>query len=247
MPEETKTATITCPRCGAQGEAPIWDEIDAQTARRDARHVLNETLFEVKCNQCGNASSLNYPLVYHDGTLKFLVQYVTDPNAAEQAGGDIERTARHMIGKAARAAAAESKTTAFEAEAAGALAAASDDALDGYTLRIVTTRDDLREKVVVLRNGLDDRAVEVLKLTTFNLAASQNKLKGATSARFGGITKAGDILVEFVGGRRHRETKVPAALYEQVRADVATSGDEELIIGRAWAERFLEHKADAQA
>lgn len=245
MSSATKTATITCPRCGAQGEAPIWDEIDAQTARRDARHVLNETIFEVRCNRCGNTSSLNYPLVYHDGELKFLVRYVTDPNAVGQAERDMERTARHMIGKAAQAIASEGKATPFEAEAAGHIAAAADGALGGYTMRIVTTRDDLREKVVVLRNGLDDRAIEVLKLTTFNLAASQRKLKGATGARFGGVTKAGDILVEFVGARRHREMKIPVALYDQVLADVAVTPDDTLVVGRAWAESFLEQRGGA--
>ena len=237
----TKTAMVTCPRCGAKGEAPIWDEIDAQQASRDARHVLDETLFEVKCNQCGNASSLDYPLVYHDGERRFLVQYVPDAQAVGQAASVLADTTRAMRSRAARAAALADKATEEDAEAAAQAALQDEAALAGYVLRIVETRNALREKVVILRNGLDDRAVEVLKVTTFNLAAAQGKLKGATEAYFGGAKKSGDVVINFVGGRRHREMKVKAALYESVCRDVEAYEDEfgSVIVDRAWAERFL--------
>ena len=224
MSAVTKTVAVTCPRCGARGEAPIWDEVDAQQARRDARHVLNETLFEVRCNQCNKKMSLNYPLSYHDGELKFFVEYVTDPAKVEAAALSVVDKARAMRADAAYAAALDEKRPESEAQAEAARAAAMADegALDGYRLRIVTSRNALREKIVILRNGLDDRAVEVLKLTTFNLAASQGKLKGATEAYFGGVKKSGDVIIDFVGGRRHREMKVPVSLYETVCADVQT-------------------------
>lgn len=247
MAEATKSVRITCPRCGAEGEAPIWDEIDAQTARRDARHVLNETIFEVKCNQCGNALSLNYPLVYHDGESRFFIQYVTDPAKVDDVAAGVEEAVRRMIGKAAQALALADKADEAAAEEAGAAAAAAPDALDGYLLRIVASRNALREKAVILRNGLDDRAVEVLKLTSFNLAASQGKLKGATEAYFGGVKKSGDILIDFVGGRRHRETKVPRELYESVLGDVRQfdpNPNGQLVVDAAWAGRFLAQRKE---
>ena len=244
----TKTVRVTCPRCGATGEAPIWDEIDAQQAKRDARHVLNETLFEVKCNQCNSKSSLNYPLVYHDGELRFLVQYVTSDEAFEQACATIGATAHRMRAQAARSEALANKASEAEVDDAFASVEADPNAIDGYRLRIVKSRNDLREKIVILRNGLDDRAIEVLKLTTFNLASAQDKLKGATKPYFGGVKKSGDILIDFVGGRRHREAKVVRALYEDVLDDVhsyAQDADDDLVIDEQWAKRFLaEQKKD---
>lgn len=245
MSTVTKTITITCPQCGATGEAPIWDEIDAQQTRRDARHVLNETLFEVKCNQCNHKSSLNYPLIYHDGDLRFIVQYVMNDNALEAAKRSISETARSMRAQAARLAALSDKASEEEADAAAAAVMADPDALEGYRFRIVTTRNDLREKIVILRNSLDDRAIEVLKITTFNLAAAQGKLKGATKPFFGGVKKSGDILIDFVGGRRHREMKIPVELYAKVCEDIVSFAqdiNEAPVVDETWAERFLAHQ-----
>lgn len=228
--EAQKIVRVTCTMCGAVGEAPIWDRIDAQNSKSDARHVRNETLFEVTCSRCGHKMSLNYPLMYHDGGERFFIQYVTSDEAQSAAEQTIRDEARGM---AREAALAEDGSVGALDDGAGAL--------DGYRLRIVRSRNALREKIVVFRNGLDDRVVEVLKLTAFNMAKSQRALKGATGAYFGGVSKAGDVSITFTGGRRHRETVVPAALYADVLADVeARSDGSELTVDRAWAERFLE-------
>ncbi|HAM15503.1 MAG TPA: hypothetical protein DCP91_06540 [Eggerthellaceae bacterium] len=239
-----KTVQVTCPRCGAEGTAPVWDKIDARQARRDARHVLNESIFDVDCSRCGHRISLNYPLVYHDGESRFAVYYVTKADAVQAAACDIEDLARHMIGEAARAAALDGKASDEEARAAAEQAAADPRALDGYRLRIVTSRNALREKVAILRGDMDDRAIEALKLATFNLVESQGRLKGATSAYYGGIAKSGDIGIKFTGGRKYYETTVPAATYERavedVRSYLAQADDPDpLVVDRAWAERFL--------
>lgn len=247
MADIEKNVRVTCPCCGSHGEAIAWDEIDAQMDRRDARHILNEALFEAKCDKCGNALSLDYPLVYHDGEARFVVWYVADESVDGKIAASIRDKALEMKARAARAAALAGKATPDKAEAAAQAVLKAPNALEGYRYRIVHSRNALREKIVVLRNGLDDRAVEVLKVTTFNLAARQGRLKGATEPYFGGVKKSGDVIIDFVGGRRHREMKAPAKLYRSVCADVdAVTDGSDLVVDRQWAERFLTSQMERQ-
>jgi hypothetical protein len=66
---------LQCPQCGNTQEVMVWDSINVTLDPE-----LKETLFagEVNlfvCEKCGKKAFISAPLLYHDMTLEFCVQY----------------------------------------------------------------------------------------------------------------------------------------------------------------------------
>ena len=66
---------IECPECGKFQKVTVWDSINV-----DLDAALRERLFareinQFQCSSCGHNAFLDFPLLYHDMTRQFLVQY----------------------------------------------------------------------------------------------------------------------------------------------------------------------------
>jgi predicted RNA-binding Zn-ribbon protein involved in translation (DUF1610 family) len=66
---------IECPECGETQEVTVWDSINV-----DLDPALREKLFaadinQYHCSSCGYEMFLDAPLLYHDMTRQFFVQY----------------------------------------------------------------------------------------------------------------------------------------------------------------------------
>lgn len=110
----------------------------------------------------------------------------------------------------------------------------------GYRVRLVGTREALREKAATARDGLDDRAVELCKFLVFNKLVADGALDAGRSAYYGALDEDGGIIVEFVGAGEPLETCVPRDVYEAALAQVGTLADDDAdapVIDRAWAAR----------
>ncbi len=113
----------------------------------------------------------------------------------------------------------------------------------GYEARVVGSRYALREKAAIVRDGLDDHAVELLKFLVFNRFVGEGGLHSSAVAYYGARTEDGAIVIEFVGDGEPRETEVPADLYAsaagQLEGLVLEDADP-LCVDRAWAAHAYE-------
>lgn len=125
---------LACPKCGHKQDFVIWQSLNGDIDPVAKQQLLDGELFNFKCEECGNVSNVDYPILYHDMTHEAMIYYVDD-NSVEQAY-------QAMVG-------AENKI-GIE--------------MSGYRRRIVTKQNSLREKAIIFDYGLDDRVIEIIKL-----------------------------------------------------------------------------------
>ena len=106
----------------------------------------------------------------------------------------------------------------------------------GYRIRLVATLDELREKAAIFRDGLDDRAVEVVKQAACNRLVASGEVPRDARVLYG-ARDGDDIIVEFVAESSTTETTVPADVYRGV-ADSFTDV-QPAVVDRAWAMSVL--------
>ena len=121
---------VICPGCGARVAARMWTGINAEVNPNLRAEVLDETLFDWKCPQCGHEATLAYPCLYHDKGRRFMV-YVLPQEPDEQKAAGI---------------------------------AAQFPQLRGVRKRVTGSLASMKEKILLFEDGLDDRAVEFVKL-----------------------------------------------------------------------------------
>lgn len=128
--------TLNCPICKRDHDAALWHRIDAGTEKNAKEKLLKGEFFHFICPDCGYASELHYGSLYADRDIRELI-YLAEEKEAEPAAAE-------------KAAAAAADDLAFWKQG---------DSL----LRIVHSAEDLREKLLIFDNGLDDRLVEICK------------------------------------------------------------------------------------
>lgn len=111
----------------------------------------------------------------------------------------------------------------------------------GYHVRLVDSADALREKAAILRDGLDDRAVEVAKQAVLNRLVATGQVDKDARALYGALAEDGGIIVEFVTAQGTTETTVPADVYRGI-ADSFTDAQPP-IVDRVWAMNILSNWA----
>lgn len=108
---------------------------------------MDGTLFEFECPRCGYVASLANPCLYLDSETRTCVYLVANENMAHGVEGMFDELA----------------------ESDGSTGG------PGVRRRIALDRYDLRGRAIALANGLDDRAVQLLKVALIGSA----KLQGA--------------------------------------------------------------------
>lgn len=142
------TEEVSCPQCGAAVETELWPGVDAAEHPELRSRVLDETMFDWTCPECGYRARFLYPFLYHDPHRRFLV-YLSPAGEARGCG----------------AADVEAEFPQF----------------GGFVKRVVFSPEALKEKILIFESGLDDLAVELLKLA----------LGGVLDRKYGKKTSAG--------------------------------------------------------
>ncbi|MDO4459000.1 MAG: CpXC domain-containing protein [Clostridia bacterium] len=119
------TKDVSCPNCGEPHSVDIITSINAHDNPELKEKVLDESLFDFRCDRCNYTCQVTWPLVYHDPDAGFMVIMY----AQGQTGN-----------------AAEPPAT-----------------LRNVVKRRVSTLAELKEKVLIFDNGLNDVAVEMVK------------------------------------------------------------------------------------
>lgn len=64
---------VGCPQCGAISKRQMWIGIGVSANPELRRKILNETLFDWKCPECGYRAQMEYPTLYHDKERQIMI------------------------------------------------------------------------------------------------------------------------------------------------------------------------------
>ncbi len=140
------TERVPCLKCGEVNEFAIWDNIDTKTNPEAKKLLLSGEIFLFKCPKCGAIMHANNDCFYHQVEGKIMIQLLhseKDANDVNIALKAIDRFADKLT----------------DADKISDLQIP----LPGYTFRIVRDQNQLREKVYIFNQGLDDRVIEIMK------------------------------------------------------------------------------------
>ncbi|MGM9522283.1 MAG: CpXC domain-containing protein [Oscillospiraceae bacterium] len=132
---EPQTMSLHCPICQKDHDAPLWRVVDADEKELKEK-LLDKTLFDFSCPDCGYTSRLEYSTIYVDRGLG--LQVYLAPCSGEVAA-DIESEALRFA-----------KETMMPQKA-------------DCIRRIVASIEDLKEKLLLFEAGYDDRITEICK------------------------------------------------------------------------------------
>ena len=138
MSEITKQ-TIACPKCGRMIQIDVWDSIDIPYDIEQKEKVLKNTFFKATCEDCKITFPIAYKCLYNDMEQKYLIWLA--PRLEEEEKAEVAEYNEKL------------KTDNRLRLAQG-----------GYTYRIVRNDNELREKVLIFDEGLDDRYIETMKI-----------------------------------------------------------------------------------
>ena len=117
----------------------MWRSLNTTLDPAGKSKVLSGELFQFKCPTCGSVSNVVYPMLYHQMEDQIMIHLVlSDEDVAEA-------------------------TESFDKIADGTMMPGADMESD-YTFRLVGNQNQLREKVYIFDQGLDDRVIEMIKL-----------------------------------------------------------------------------------
>lgn len=141
----SRSVELEC-ACGRVQNATVWSSINAA-----ADPALKEALFVqeinvLSCPKCGGRYEIAEPLLYHDPETRLLVQLWPRPNEEFP----VDLASNVIIG------AIGSDSIRTEDDDSGNITPA-------YGLRMASSRTELLEKIQLSDEGLDDRAIELLK------------------------------------------------------------------------------------
>ena len=117
---------VTCPSCHHEGDFEVWDSINTVLDPEMKEKVLNQSIFLYTCPNCGETFRLNYPTLYHQ--MEDLVMIYLVPES------EVEKTYEMFYGENALA----------------------DYRTEKYLNRIVTSANQLIEKIKIFDAGKDD-------------------------------------------------------------------------------------------
>lgn len=132
----SRIKNITCPKCGEAGEFIVYNSINTRENPELAKKLKDMTLFEYKCPKCGAVVFVDYGLLYHDVEKSVMIYYVRNDADAEKA----------------------------EAIFRGKETDAADELKGRYIYRVVRSYRQLKEKIMLFDENMDDRVMELAKL-----------------------------------------------------------------------------------
>ncbi len=137
---------LRCPWCGATSQQSVAVSLDAASARREREEILAGTFQRFSCQQCGKAHVADGPLIYIDFENKHWLGVL--PRPWESAWWQWEKQPE------------EAFTRNMVDNCPPIVRSWSPD----FTIRTVFGLPALREKLLCFDAGIDDRALEALKL-----------------------------------------------------------------------------------
>lgn len=120
-------------------EITVWNSITVADSTDLKADLLSGKVNMFHCPSCSHTALMPTPVLYHDEEKRLMISFTpcNDAVLAEQLYENVCRTSKES----------------------GEL-----EKLNGYNLRFITDYNELLEKILIFDNGLNDKAVEVIKL-----------------------------------------------------------------------------------
>lgn len=131
--------SIRCPSCGQLQEITVWNSITVSDSPDLKADLLAGRVNIFKCSSCSHTGLIPTPLLYHDEEKKLMISF--SPCDDEQLKSRLFENVR--------------ETSKSSGELSG---------YSGYNLRFVCEYNSLLEKILIFDSGLNDKAIEIIKL-----------------------------------------------------------------------------------
>ncbi|MBS5491669.1 MAG: CpXC domain-containing protein [Sutterella wadsworthensis] len=203
------STTLTCPHCHQAFDATVDRTIDAETDSDLLRLILEGTYGQTTCPHCLTKLYADTPLTVTDREHGTTLEFTATTDPIV-----VQRTAEHLMATIAERSA-------------------------NQQYRLVMHFDDLREKLIMLKSGLDDRVVEVMK---FAAAKKRREIKpNETFDRVMFYRRSGEGFLVFLDNLSRTVAEVPfkRTTYQAVKARMTLTGSP-LLVNGAWVMQYLE-------
>ena len=203
------STTLTCPHCHQAFDATVDRTIDAETDSDLLRLILEGTYGQTTCPHCLTKLYADTPLTVTDREHGTTLEFTATTDPIV-----VQRTAEHLMATIAERSA-------------------------NQQYRLVMHFDDLREKLIMLKSGLDDRVVEVMK---FAAAKKRREMKpNETFDRVMFYRRSGEGFLVFLEDLSRTVAEVPfkRTTYQAVKARMTLTGSP-LLVNGAWVMQYLE-------
>lgn len=203
------STTLTCPHCHQAFDATVDRTIDAETDSDLLRLILEGTYGQTTCPHCLTKLYADTPLTVTDREYGTTLEFTATTDPIV-----VQRTAEHLMATIAERSA-------------------------NQQYRLVMHFDDLREKLIMLKSGLDDRVVEVMK---FAAAKKRREIKpNETFDRVMFYRRSGEGFLVFLDNLSRTVAEVPfkRTTYQAVKARMTLTGSP-LLVNGAWVMQYLE-------
>ncbi len=133
---DIRNADVTCVKCGMSNNIKIFASINSNNPELRV-NLISGQIWAWNCKICKENNNTIYPILYHDMSNRFMVQYIDE----KMPGRDLALT--RMLPSSEQL---KSMAT-----------------MKGYRFRLCGTLPDFVEKVLIATTGLDDIAIEACR------------------------------------------------------------------------------------
>lgn len=187
---------VKCPNCGELGEVTVWNAVTVKDSPDLKADLLAGKINMFRCGTCGHKALMPTHLLYHDEEQRLLISFTPcEENLRKRLYENVVETSKET----------------------GAL-----EKFEGYNLRFVTEYNELLEKLLIFDAGLNDKAVEVIKL----MILSQDAEKAdARVCRFGKLeNETLEFMIYDKTENQVYTSAVPKQSYDTIYARLKESG-----------------------
>ena len=213
---ENKKYTIKCPNCGASVQVERPAIINVQSNPEYKSEILSGELFRNNCSQCGQGLQVVSRLTYHDLEKRLMIYF--RPITSQE----------------------ELKTFDYEA-----IRSAIEDnfSAPGYAMRVVTTVNELMEKIKIAEFGLNDGVIEIAKFVYFDIFSKQFENIGVVNIYYERRDDK-DALIFFCNDGNTRSIFIDPKIYASIEkrfSEVVNAiyTSRVCMVGRDWALRMI--------
>ena len=215
-------SVVVCPKCGAEFTFRTWKSINTMLDPQMKEAVRDGSAFMAECPECGAKTLVDYEFQYHQMEDDLMIYYVHGQDSVDEICAMLS----------------EQKE--------------DDDIFTGllkdhYTVRIVRSLNQFREKLAILDAGLDDRVVELCKLAF--LGSVQQKTDTPmerTELLFDQGEGSDHSVVVLEDGKPTLTVNWIPALYDRFEYDfediLRERENSEYIVDREWALKLFSEK-----
>lgn len=208
--DKKKQFSVRCDECGCVWNLETWISIDEAEDIEAIQMIEDGIYFDHFCPECGKEYSFVTPTVYFDKEQRFMLCFI-------EGALDIAQT-QHFLNELTSSLGVE-KTN--------------------ISIRIATSCNEFREKIILHRNKLDDRVVELMKLMALEIVRAEGWMQKFDETRCS-VDASDNIHFDFCG-KKPRHLTLIRGKYEQFAQQALEVLNQEptpLEINSDWAIEF---------